>query len=1159
MTDDFRYHGARSPFLGPFVSGAVEGCGYTPSSPNCSNAEDLCIATACQASQVEPAGTITAYLTTAQQATFDSDFSTYMAANNVNSPWKAFELWVTAIYEADPIVLSALSYYELAWIWNEVQESVAYNTTSPWRVSACVNKMLNQWFSMASIPGSINIGQSIYWYDGSNVWSEPYGGGTITNVSSQFPAQSDHGTVAPPCCYPDGLPLCGSDSDCCQGSACVSGTCIGCGLTGEPCCAGACNSGLDVCANNQCVPCGGANEPCCSGGTCGAGSGLTCQNGTCQSPPAACGGNQQPCCLNSSCDPGYQCVASSCQPCGQIGEYCCDGACASGLACTNGQCAQPPIECGNAAGEPCCSGNVCAQGLACDTSTGLCQTACGDNGEICCHGGTCNGGLSCVNNICECGYEGTACCTSGIACSADLICQNGTCVGCGQQNEPCCNGNTPCGTDLVCKNGTCQCGYYAGPCCSDGSCGTGMVCSQGTCVYCGASGEQCCPGGTCAGSMTCQNGTCNTPPSTSTCNDNGACSTWCASGIGINDCECVCCCYFTQYGAVPQSITDLNDYGRATGMQNADGTWTCPSGSGGCGASVGGTPTGTIDYWSSYEQAAQAALCSIDPSWCTASFDAIRAQIQSDCTIFVPGSGQQINPIRYAAQCVSGVWTGTCVAPVGIECQEGCSAPSPAPTPTCGGSGSTCVANQDCCGNIPCVQDTCLAAICQFDDCNYVAQVSGGYVVVVHGAYVNPPSGSGSGNTWTSLTAAQNAWNTAKGCGHHQVPPCTMDNCNYVGQVSGGYVVVINGAYLNPPSGSGSGNVWTSVTAAQTAFTDTAGCGGTVSTCMPESGVCTGTSDCCPGLDCQGGRCIQSVQCKPAGSACQAASECCDLACVQGVCTTPPTTGCGTEGSPCCTTGTACTQADTICQSGFCVACGEVNTPCCANNTCNTTDLACINGYCNHPTTGGGGCSSTSPCGSGYVCVNSQCVPCGSGSEPCCPGNLCEPGYLCYGGQCVPCGGQNNPCCADNVCDTTYICNAGTCQPCGYVGETCCPGSLCITAGTTCVSGVCTQPAMPCGNTGAQCTEDSACCSGYGCYGGQCAPNTIQCGTGGAGCTADGDCCGGYSCVSGQCTPTSIPPPPSSSGTSAIPIVLGILAAVGAGAIAVAAGQGDKK
>ena len=1188
MTDDFRYHGARSPFLGPFVAGAVEGCGYTPSSPNCSSAEDLCIATACQASQSAPAGTVSTYMTPAEQTTFQNDFSTYMSQNSPNSPWKAFELWVTAIYEAEPFILTAFGYNQLAWMWNQVQESVANNTTSPWRDSACVNKMLNQWFENPFTVGTIEIGQPIYWYTGSTVLAEPYGGGTITDVNSQFPAQSNHGTTPPPCCYPDGTPLCGSDSDCCTGLACVSGTCVGCGNTGEVCCSGACASELLICQNNQCVDCGGSRQPCCANETCGAGSGLVCIGGTCQSPPAACGGNQQPCCSSSTCDPGYECVADSCQPCGQLNEYCCGGSCASGLECTSGKCVTPPVVCGNAAGEPCCAGNLCAQGLACDTSTGLCQVACGDNGEICCHGGTCNSGLSCVNNICTCGQEGAACCTTGTPCSAGLICQNGTCVGCGQQNEPCCNGGTPCGTDLVCKDGTCQCGYYAGPCCSDGSCGTGMVCSGGTCVYCGASGEQCCPGDTCAGTLTCQSGLCAAPPSSSTCNDHGACSTWC-SGINFANCECVCCCYFSQYGGVPQSITDLNDYGRATGMQNADGTWTCPSGSGGCGTPSGG-PTGTTDYWSVYEQAAQAALCSIDPRWCTASFDAIRTQVQTDCTIFVPSSGQQINPIRYAAQCVNGVWTGTCVAPTGIECQEGCSAPSPAPKPTCGGPGATCVAKQDCCGNIPCVQDTCLAQICAFDDCNYVAQASGGYVVVVHGQYLTPPSGSGSGNVWTSLTDAQNAWNGAKGCGTANPPPCTMDDCNYVGQVSGGYVVVINGQYLNPPSGSGSGNVWTSVTVAQTAFTDTEGCGGTVSICMPESGVCSGTSECCAGLTCSGGRCVQSVQCKPAGSTCQAASECCDLACVNGVCTTPPTTGCGTEGSPCCTTGTPCTQMGTICQNGFCNACGEVNTPCCAGNTCNTADLACINGACQTPTGSGGGCTADSQCPSGYICDTSSgtCIPCGMGAEPCCSGNFCAPGFVCANNQCVPCGGQNNPCCADNVCDTTYACVGGNCQPCGYVGELCCPGSLCITAGTTCdpSTGKCVQAPGGCGNTGASCVTSTDCCSGWGCYGGQCAPNTIQCGKSGATCVSDGDCCGGFAC-GGDGTCAAVSPPCGQGGatcsatsdccngftcdpttgtctatgptgeSSALPIVLGLVALLGAGAVAVAVSQGQ--
>jgi hypothetical protein len=59
--------------------------------------------------------------------------------------------------------------------------------------------------------------------------------------------------------------------------------------------------------------------------------------------------------------------------CGGQGDKCCEKSptCDTGLVCTGGMC-QPPPACG-AEGQPCCTDNVCNQGLFCDTQTHKCQ------------------------------------------------------------------------------------------------------------------------------------------------------------------------------------------------------------------------------------------------------------------------------------------------------------------------------------------------------------------------------------------------------------------------------------------------------------------------------------------------------------------------------------------------------------------------------------------------------------------------------------------------------------------------------------------------------------------------------------------------------------------------------------------------------------------
>jgi hypothetical protein len=88
-------------------------------------------------------------------------------------------------------------------------------------------------------------------------------------------------------------------------------------------------------------------------------------------------------------------------------------------------------------------------------------------------------------------------------------------------------------------------------------------------------------------------------------------------------------------------------------------------------------------------------------------------------------------------------------------------------------------------------------------------------------------------------------------------------------------------------------------------------------------------------------------------------------------------------------------------------ACGQLNQPCCAGNTCSGGDLVCVFAV-----------------GAGGVCVQ-----CGSPQEPCCAGNTCSagPNVICVPPICLQCGFPQQPCCASNACNEG-TCVGGMCQ-----------------------------------------------------------------------------------------------------------------------------------
>jgi hypothetical protein len=202
------------------------------------------------------------------------------------------------------------------------------------------------------------------------------------------------------------------------------------------------------------------------------------------------------------------------------------------------------------------------------------------------------------------------------------------------------------------------------------------------------------------------------------------------------------------------------------------------------------------------------------------------------------------------------------------------------------------------------------------------------------------------------------------------------------------------------------------------------------------------------------------------------------------------------------------------------VVCGAHGMACCNGSTCNTPDLACIEG---------------------------TCVSCGGMSERCCPtATPCGPGLGCNGSfQCTSaCGIGGGPCCSGGMC--SGVCHLGTCliPGCGASGQSCCSGMLCGD-GLSCVNNMCVADA--CRTNGALCcntTSPAHCAGGFGCdtTAGQCyacggfdeqecsdgcipgvpvyMPTGIcGCDVSGVACCggANGFCVGGLHCMSGTC------------------------------------------
>jgi hypothetical protein len=271
----------------------------------------------------------------------------------------------------------------------------------------------------------------------------------------------------------DCLPSCTSNSDCLGGYYCAGGTCQKQLDLGTTCTTGTqCGSGN--CVDGFCCdgPCSGICQSCsatpgkctntasphpnkscptcqsCSNGTCQAvSSGTACYGGVCNSAQSCV-----PCTQNASCTTGIGECQTGSVDCSSGAVVCTPSNKGNGISCGSG----PTCSGGTKSyGQWTCQGGTCTQptytpcqSTGCNTSTGLCNAACGTGGTA--------GPVIC----------GSSCCGSAQTCYNGGCCSPTSCSGR-------CSGTDNCGNN--CPN---NCGSYA---CYNGSCCTNPISCTGRC------------------------------------------------------------------------------------------------------------------------------------------------------------------------------------------------------------------------------------------------------------------------------------------------------------------------------------------------------------------------------------------------------------------------------------------------------------------------------------------------------------------------------------------------------------------------------------------------------------------------------------------------------------------------------------------------------
>jgi len=230
-------------------------------------------------------------------------------------------------------------------------------------------------------------------------------------------------------------------------------------------------------------------------------------------------------------------------------------------------------------------------------------------------------------------------------------------------------------------------------------------------------------------------------------------------------------------------------------------------------------------------------------------------------------------------------------------------------------------------------------------------------------------------------------------------------------------------------------------------------------TCGGANQTCCANSNCSSGYTCVSGSC----QCGGPLQKCCGGTTCTpglNLTCnaTTGYCQLP----CGVATAQCCWPGNTCNSTALACYDGFC-NCGTIGMVCCSGNTCNAPTYAYCNttsALCQHCgnlaesccTGNGNSCNTTALLGCNSTSV--RCQLCGNASQICCANSTCNSGFTCNNTTttCVSCGGSGQPCCASSTCNSGYSCNttSSLCQACGNASQLCCAGNNCTQAGYAC-------------------------------------------------------------------------------------------------------------
>ncbi len=261
-----------------------------------------------------------------------------------------------------------------------------------------------------------------------------------------------------------GTPTCGNlqlgkcvGDLCANSSECVSGHCAD-GVCCDQACDGACQTCWGLAANGICkaLPPGSIDssspngETCAAKGGCGETMGYcSCDDGVVNGDEIGvdCGGSCPSCPIGESCgSSNATCASGHC-----VDGVCCASACDTGcLTCSlpvaPGACVAVPA----GAVEPDCGPPELCNG------NGLCALVSGQ---------ACSAAPECVNALCSAGFCAT--CAQTADCSADQVCDTGTCV------SPAAAG-TGCQSNLGCKSGQC----VDGVCCAEPCNGTCMACNS---------------------------------------------------------------------------------------------------------------------------------------------------------------------------------------------------------------------------------------------------------------------------------------------------------------------------------------------------------------------------------------------------------------------------------------------------------------------------------------------------------------------------------------------------------------------------------------------------------------------------------------------------------------------------------------------------------